>query len=111
MYEVRCASFNQKGTLLVVGLESIKGINSPSMLIGFSLFKSGLQAGKPDWIINCSASVTCISFHPKKGNIVGIGLGNGRIEVHDIDKRSENSTRICQSGISELFHTDEVTSI
>jgi WD40 repeat protein len=81
------------------------------MFIGYSLFKSGDNAGKPDWIINTPSSVTCICFHPKKRNIVAIGLGNGSLEVHDIDKQEQNSTRICSSGINEIFHTDEVTSL
>lgn len=111
MYEVNCAEFSTKGTLLVVGLQNIKGANSPSMFIGYSLFKSGDSAGKPDWIINTPSSVTCINFHPKKRSIVAIGLANGSLEVHDVDKHEENSTRICNSDISEIFHTDEITSL
>lgn len=81
------------------------------MLIGYSLFKSGDQAGKPDWIINTVSTVTCIEFHPKKRNILAVGLANGILEIHDIDKQGEKSTRVCASVVADLFHNDEITSI
>lgn len=40
-----------------------------------------------------------------------MGLANGILEIHDIDKQDEKSTKVCASSVADLFHNDEITSI
>lgn len=111
LYEVECYIFNSTGMVLILGLKNTSsGTDETSSVVAFNLFKSEDKAKKPIWKISTSSSVNCLNFHPKKGTILAIGLSNGSVEVHDIS-RDEGGTLLCRSEVTELMHTQAVTSV
>lgn len=97
--------------VLILGLRNTSvGPDETSSVVAFNLFKSEEKAKKPIWKINVSSSVTCLQIHPRKSTILALGLQSGSLEIHDIS-RGEGNTLVCKSEVTELFHTQKVTSV
>lgn len=109
--EVESYLFNKTGMVLILGLRNTSsGADESSSVVGFNLFRSEEKAKKPIWKINVSSSVMSLSLHPRKSTILAVGLQSGSIEIHDIS-RADGSTLLCRSDVSELFHTQAVSSL
>lgn len=110
-HEVESYLFNKTGMVLILGLKNTSsGADETSYVVAFNLFKSEEKAKKPIWKINTSSSVTSLNLHPSKSTILSIGLQNGGVEIHDIS-RPDGNTLVCKSDITDLFHTQAVTSL
>ena len=80
----------------------------PGSLCLWNIFSKSFNAEEPDYVLDHTSCLMCISCHPQKPSIVAAGSYNGEVIVWDITTPEQP---IGVSPILEYTHKDFVTSL
>ena len=80
----------------------------PGALCLWNIFSKSFNAEEPDYVLDHTSCLMCISCHPQKPSIVAAGSYNGEVIVWDITAPEQP---IGISPILEYTHKDYVTSL
>ncbi|KAG9335365.1 hypothetical protein JZ751_005287 [Albula glossodonta] len=75
----------------------------------WNLQRRGLDPGRPDVVIDASAAVMSLAFHPTRPSLIAGGLYSGEVVVWD-SSRSQDPL-LAQTGMSEDTHRDPVYQV
>ncbi|KAK2535434.1 Wdr34 [Columba guinea] len=80
-----------------------------SYICTWNLDRRGLNAQRPDLVVDVPSSVMCVAFHPSRPSLIAGGLFSGELVVWDTS-RTEDPV-IWRTGMTDDTHTDPVYQV
>jgi WD40 repeat protein len=79
----------------------------------WSLFAKGFRPDNPDFVLDHSSCLLCVSFHPLQPSLVAAGSFSGEVVVWDLSSSSSSDsfTAPAVSPIAEHVHKEPVVGV
>ncbi|KAI1882450.1 hypothetical protein AGOR_G00250880 [Albula goreensis] len=109
---VTCLSWNCTGSVIACSFGRVDDgdwSTEKAFVCTWNLQRRGLDPGRPDVVIDASAAVMSLAFHPTRPSLIAGGLYSGEVVVWD-SSRSQDPL-LAQTGMSEDTHRDPVYQV
>lgn len=114
--QATCVSWNATGSLLAssYGRTNVSGwCDAPGAVCVWSLFAKGFRPDNPDFVLDHSSCLLCVSFHPLQPSLVAAGSFSGEVVVWDLSSSSSSDSFAAPavSPIAEHVHMEPVVGV
>nr|XP_021137064.1 WD repeat-containing protein 34 isoform X1 [Columba livia] len=110
--QVTSVSWNATGSVVACSygrLDDGDWSTEKSYICTWNLDRRGLNAQRPDLVVDVPSSVMCVAFHPSRPSLIAGGLFSGELVVWDTS-RTEDPV-IWRTGMTDDTHTDPVYQV
>ncbi|XP_064891354.1 cytoplasmic dynein 2 intermediate chain 2 [Columba livia] len=110
--QVTSVSWNTTGSVVACSygrLDDGDWSTEKSYICTWNLDRRGLNAQRPDLVVDVPSSVMCVAFHPSRPSLIAGGLFSGELVVWDTS-RTEDPV-IWRTGMTDDTHTDPVYQV